>query len=329
MSYVSKDDYMRACSVDLSEWLMRYHAGDVFFKYGSVQLNTDHNVWVKRGYHGYKNFRTGESGNNVDYLMNFLDYSYPDAVMALNGDLDNFKSSDSSSFVDSVLPEIKQKDIELPKAATAYKNMFAFLQNRKIPVDVIQMLIDRRLMYQTAIGNNIAFVNPERDYFELRGTNTFADRRCKKRNDCADYVCGNHQWCKSMETCNNYKGDAFHGCKKSKSDRFWYFTTSSDEKVKKIYICEAAIDAISLYVLHRNHKKTDSAIYISIGGVANQQTIDRIKFFCKDRVIIATDNDEAGDECRSRNAELSSIRPINKDWNEDLKKGVYYGSDKK
>ena len=35
-------------------------------------------------------------------------------------------------------------------------------------------------------------------------------------------------------------------------------------------------------------------------------------------VIIATDNDTAGDDCRNRNAEFANIRPKNKDWNEDL-----------
>lgn len=325
MTYVSKDDYVKACTVDLSEWLLCHHSADVFFKYGSVQLNTDNNIWVKRGYHGYKNFRTGESGNNVDYLINFLGYDYPGAVIALNDNVISHYDSKNGYSSCLVLPQIESKDIVLPKAATSYRNLFAFLQGRKIPVDIIQMLIDKKLIYQSAVGNNIVFINPERDYYELRGTNTYADQRCKKRNNCSEYECRNHQWCKKMEHCSDYKKDTFHGCKKSRPDRFWYLSTSN-KKSNHIYICEAAIDAISLYIMHQKHGLNESTIYVSIGGVANQQTINRIKFHCKDRVVIATDNDPAGDECRFRNPELSTIKPVYKDWNEDLKKGVYYES---
>ena len=44
-----------------------------------------------------------------------------------------------------------------------------------------------------------------------------------------------------------------------------------------MYVCEAAIDAISLYQLHALAKESQKAIYVSLGGVANQQTIDRLK----------------------------------------------------
>ena len=83
------------------------------------------------------------------------------------------------------------------------------------------------------------------------------------------------------------------------------------------YVCEAAIDAISLYLIHRAQGMDAYSAYVSIGGVSKQQTIDRIK--CRIKAILAVDNDDAGKRCRDRNKELQFIIPHGKDWNDDLK----------
>lgn len=321
-TYVSKNQYEQACAVDLADWLLRNHPGDVKLQYGSVLLKNDPHVSVKMGYHGYRNFKSDEKGNNVDYLMNYLNYDYQGAVLAL---LEGVEFIQDPKLNKSFLPPvIESKEIVLPKAAGQYRNLYAFLMSRKIPADVIQMLIDKKLLYQSEIGNNVVFVNPEGDYCEVRGTNTYADRRCKRREDCNDYQVGAHQWCCHMDQCVNYKADKFHGCKKVRPDRFWYFANQPEEPSAAVYICEAAIDAISLYVLHKMHGVTDPVVYVSIGGAANQKAIDRI---CKHKnVVIATDNDEAGNACRKRNPDLKTIMPVYKDWNEDLQRGVYYGN---
>ena len=61
-----------------------------------------------------------------------------------------------------------------------------------------------------------------------------------------------------------------------------------------------------------------SAYYVSIAGAAKQAAIERVK---KSRltVVIATDNDQAGNECRRRNLDCDTLRPEAKDWNEDLR----------
>ena len=41
------------------------------------------------------------------------------------------------------------------------------------------------------------------------------------------------------------------------------------------------------------------------------------------KVVLAVDNDAAGQGCRDRNPMLESIIPKNKDWNDDLKRGDY------
>ena len=111
---VSKDQYKRACSVDLYEFLLQNHPSAVKVEYSSALLLADKHVSVKRGYHGYRNFRTDEKGNNIDYLMNFLGYSYPEAVLALIGE-----SGVGPAYVPIVNPSILEtKEIILPKPWT-------------------------------------------------------------------------------------------------------------------------------------------------------------------------------------------------------------------
>lgn len=61
----------------------------------------------------------------------------------------------------------------------------------------------------------------------------------------------------------------------------------------------------------------EPAYYISIAGATKQPAIDRLKL-SKLNIILAVDNDEAGQVCRDRNFDLEYILPDRKDWNEDL-----------
>jgi DNA primase len=71
-------------------------------------------------------------------------------------------------------------------------------------------------------------------------------------------------------------------------------------------------------LIHKAQGKTNPAVYVSIGGVSNQQAIDRLKRK-KLAVVLAVDNDSAGDECRQRNPDLTTLIPYNNDWNDDLR----------
>ena len=112
---------------------------------------------------------------------------------------------------------LETKEIILPKPLDGqYKNLYAYMMARGIPPETIQMLIDKRILYQSEQGNNIVFINPQGDYCEMRGTNSYADRRCAKRKECVRYTSGDHTWCTQMDSCVDYKSDPFHGCKKTR-----------------------------------------------------------------------------------------------------------------
>lgn len=276
---VSKKLTAYARHADLYAFLVKYHNSDFTKEGDSIRLKSNHSISIKKGYTGYKDFATGETGNSIDFLKNYMGYNFVDAVSALSGE------------PVSVNPVYIQQDgienvpTQFPAPVDGmYKNLFAFLQNRGIHVETIQMLVKQKLLYQEKFNNNIVFINAERNFGEIRGTYTF--------------------------------GKAFHGIvPDSRHDGFWWFRTSKD--ASKCYICEAAIDAISLYELHKIQGNHEDAYYISIAGVAKQPAIDRLKN-SKLNIVIAVDNDNAGQQCRNRNSELEYILPENKDWNEDL-----------
>ena len=211
-----------------------------------------------------------------------MGYNFVDAVQALS----DVPASATAQLVDIQQDGIRNVPLEFPKPVDGmYKNLFAYLKSRGISFETIQMLVGQKIMYQEKSKNNIIFINKERDFAEVRGTYTF--------------------------------GKPFHGIiTNSRHDGFWWFRTSKN--APKGYICEAAIDAISLYELHKIQEKQEEAYYISIAGVSKQPAIDRLKN-SKLHIVLAVDNDDAGQKCRNKNSDLEYTIPENKDWNEDLK----------
>ena len=178
-------------------------------------------------------------------------------------------------------PPSLSRPFSLPsRAERPFRNVIAYLTGRGIPEETVRFLIQENLLYQDSPHGNAVFVTPDEDYCEIRGTGA----------------------------------KTFHGCRKKSPDKFWYLLTNL--KPETAYICEAAIDAVSLMLIHRQQGKTDPAVYVSIGGVANQQTINRIK--TRISSVLAVDNDSAGQACRARTPEMMAIIPRAKDWNDDL-----------
>lgn len=312
---ITKQQDNAAKSVDLAEFLLNHHPNEVHQRYGSVLLNANPKVSVKLGYSGYKVWDTEETGGNVDYLIKFLNYDYVSAVLALTEGM-TIDAGDSKTDDYVQVPIVKEREVKLPEQADNCKNVFAYLRSRGISSDTINDLINRKLLYQSKQGNNTVFLSKLGDFAEIRGTNTYAERRCKYRGECSNFMANEKNQCIYSNNCVDYKKDGFHGIRKARPDCFWGYSPYGKHEV--LYVCEAAIDAISLFELHHDNGLDFNAVYVSLGGVANKQTIERLKKYGK--VILAVDNDEAGQKCRDDNQDLEHIIPMGKDWNDDLKK---------
>lgn len=277
---VSKEQIRAARQVDLYEFLTNRHNGSFIREGRSIRPRNNHSISIKEGYAGYMDFATNEGGNPIEFLVNHMGYRFPDAVLALTGGTGAARAEAAQPDRTGNVPP------EFPTPVDGeYKNLFAFLNKRRsIPVETIRRLISWGLLYQEKSHNNIVFINYERDFAELRGTYTY--------------------------------GEPFHGVVPNcRHDGFWYFRTSRN--ARNAYICEAAIDAVSLYELHRMQGNQTDAYYFSIAGAAKQPAIDRLKN-SKLELTLAVDNDDAGQKCRDRNPGLACILPEKKDWNEDL-----------
>lgn len=171
-------------------------------------------------------------------------------------------------------------DFTIPTKATNNNRIISYLTTeRMLDKKLINWLISKNVLYQDAYKCNAVFVNPTKSFYEVRGI----------------------------------YGD-FHRNQDSSPNNinYWYVSNPKAKVLRKVYITESSIDAISLMML-----RPDEAYYISIAGAANQQRIDAIKDFGLE-TILATDNDSAGDLCRQRNRDIKHIKPISKDWNSDL-----------
>ena len=270
MKHFSKEQLQKARRTNLYDYLLSHHAEQFKSEQKSLRPVFNHSISIRQGYCGYKDFANDETGNSVDFLVKHMGYALDEAVFSLTGE-----NSSSSVYV----REKAGFMIPAPDSGT-YRCLFAYLLNRGITKETIQMLIHERLLYQAEeYGHkNIIFLNREKDWVERHGTISY--------------------------------GKSWHGVAEgSRTNGFWSFGTG------RPYICEAAIDAISLYEIHRITGK-EPGMYVSIGGVGKQAAIDRLK---DQNPVLAVDNDPAGDACRKKNPDLFFLIPVNKDWNEDLK----------
>ena len=281
-SQVTRDQIRTARTADLGGYLESCHPA-LFRRAGhSLYMKEKDSVYIKDGVPGYMDFASGRHGNSIDFLMEYLHYGFVDAVLGL-----------SNAAGSSAAPRIHRKTgnghfFPPPCASKPFTALHKYLQGRGMPPWIISRMEDEGILYQDRDHGNAVFITPQKDYCEIRGT---------------------------------YGGSAnhFHSCRKTTADRFWYLT-SSNSPPEMAFICEAAIDAVSLLLLRREAGDTGQSVFISIGGVYNQKAIDRIKR--RMPAVIAVDNDAAGEQCRRRNGDIFSLIPSGKDWNEDLLNGV-------
>ena len=301
--WVSHEAIVAARRAPLYDYLLSRHPADVRREGNSLRLRSNHSLSIKRGYSGYTDFSTGETGNAVDCLIRYLGYDFQGAVAALcayTGIPAVTDSQPQPRTAPKTAPGAAQEPLKdpprvfiLPEPSRGQnRHLYAYLtQRRGIPPVMVQQLIDWGLLSQEAEHANMVFVNPEKTFAELRGT---------------------------------VPGKPFHRVLFSDPTAFWGFKANGPGSDANIaYVCEAAIDALSLYLLHLTAGIPDgeNGLYCSIGGVANQQRINAIRDSMSatgGHTVLAVDNDDAGELCRRKNPDCPAIFPQLKDWNDDL-----------
>ena len=283
-----------ATCIDLFDFVHRNFPDDCKISGDWMRISTDPSINLKRGDARYTDFsRTGKehTGSSIDLMMRHYGMTFPEAVEFINSDGETISPSyDRNNF-----GRTENKDFRLPMASTKFplQTVSYLTKTRRIPIELVKSLMDRGLIYQSdtrrdkSTFHNIVFKNRTEDFAEIHGTLTF--------------------------------GKAFHGIRNKYIDSYWDVRIGEP---KTIFITEASIDAISLFALHVKGKEAKDRMYVALGGVSKYQTVDRIrKDFPDSDIVIAVDNDEAGQRLRDRYPDFHTLIPTAKDWNDDLKAG--------
>ena len=292
MSYnrVGDNQIQKARQANLHGFLLKYHADTVEKVDRNRLRNKEYSSLIITRNMGYIYNKTGEKGNAVDYLTRFLGYEFKEAVRALC-DFSNYCAEETPSAPKEI---VKKGPFMLPKKLEGKKFSctFGYLANtRKIDPKIVQDLIDKELLYEAEFKNNAVFVSSNCEYAEIEGTKS--NVKYKKIADNSDY------------------------------DGYWAYNPSctDNENIKFVYICESAIDAISLFqIQQKNGENTNSVVYMSTGGAAKDKPVERAKKdFPNAEFVVATDDDPAGNGFAARHANLKRIKPqYHHDWNEEL-----------
>ena len=174
---VTPDQIEVARKADLFGYLIENHDNDIIKEGDSLRLADNRSVCTREGFCGYKDFATEETGNAVDFLANYLNYTFQGAVIDLCQYMGYNASDQSAGGTAATIqkpagPDIKpEKKFVLPEPVDGLpRPLFAYLtQTRTIPEDVVKYLLSEGVMYQEREHNNVVFVNPERTFAEIRG----------------------------------------------------------------------------------------------------------------------------------------------------------------
>ena len=104
----------------------------------------------------------------------------------------------------------------------------------------------------------------------------------------------------------------------AKGSRYGGYWSFGDLSATQIYVTESAIDAMSLCCLQITNGSYTPSLYAAIAGLKDAAIANIQRDYPHASIIIATDNDEAGNNYADKHAGFTRITPKLKDWNDDL-----------
>ena len=218
------------------------------------------------------------SRNPIEFLMLYYGLTFREATQIMDSYL-QLSYSEQCKYYDNTNYETnKEKVLRVPPVAERpWQKLLDYLTVRRCIKDsLVESLVNRGLVYQTTgYYANVCFINATKNHWEIVGMHP--TKRYRQVSDASNY---------------------------------WAYELGS----KRAYICESAIDAISLCELIQDKEAT----YVSIAGsVTRARLINRvIKEYPE--VILAVDNDDAGNKVAAMYPRLRRIISQNKDFNDDL-----------
>ena len=291
MAYIHFTDEQKqqANSVDLVDFLQRQ--GEQLIRAGREWRWKRHDSVTVRGNQWFRHSRK-EGGHAIDFVQQFYDMSFPEAVNYLLGEdcgvewNQTVKSAPAPS-----------KEFALPEANHDMRRVFAYLiKQRFIDREVLSRFAHEKLIYEDKEYHNAVFVG-----LDENGVPRHAHKR-------GTYTQG-----------EPYKGNV------EGSDPKYSFHRIGESGV--LHVFEAPVDMLSFITLDRKDWQRHS--YVSLDGVSEHAMLRQLELNPHLKsVVLCLDHDEAGIEATGRlkdilsekgYADISVMQSQYKDWNEDLK----------
>ena len=295
-AYVNPPQIQLARSVPLAKYLAFVYPESFVIEPFEEQCSyLNHPVSVNQDL--FRHFPVEIAGNPIDFLMKYLGYTFVSAVK----ELDRFADSPQGQEVmkgnqDSQVPQgdIPQS-LDLPKPLSGqYRQLFGFMNNRKIPFETVKMLVNVKLLYQEAEMNNAVFVSRDSDYMEVMGT-------------------------------VSYRKKPYFRVHRLHEEAHWSVTNGT-EAPRHLYICESAMEAVSLMLLQQRAHMNMPAEYVSIGDSQYFHGMHHLACKAKQNEIhpfLAMGNCKIN-QLHAEMLHIDFVAPKTGKWNSDLVAGYVY-----
>jgi len=291
MAYIhfTDDEKQRANSVDLVDFLERQ--GEQLTRSGPEWRWKRHDSVTIRGSEWFRHSRK-EGGHAIDFVQEFYNLSFPEAVRWLLGGEAGVEWNQISKSAPA-----PKKDFVLPEANSDMRRVFAYLiKQRFINRDVLTHFAHEKLIYEDKEYHNAVFVG-----LDEKGIARHAHKR-------GTYT----------------QGEPYKGNVEGSDPRYSFHWIG---KSSKLYVFEAPVDMLSFITLHRLDWKEHS--YVTLDGVSEHAMLQQLRQNPHlQKVILCLDHDEAGIEANGRLKDMLAeneytntaiMQSTYKDWNEDLK----------
>jgi hypothetical protein len=287
--YFTDEQKQRANSVDLVDFLQRQ--GEQLVRSGREWRWKRFDSVTVRGSQWFRHSRK-EGGHAIDFVQQFYDMSFPEAVTLLLGGESGVEWNQTSK---SAPPP--RKSFALPEANQDMRRVFAYLiKQRFIDREVLTHFAHEKLIYEDKEYHNAVFVGVDKN-----GVPRHAHKR-------GTYTQG-----------EPYKGNV------EGSDPKYSFHRMGESDT--LYVFEAPVDMLSFITLNKDGWKQYS--YVTLDGVSEHAMLCQLDMNPRlKNIVLCLDHDEAGIEASGRlkdilrdkgYANISVLQSQHKDWNEDLK----------
>lgn len=295
--YFTDEQKRRANSVDLVDFLQRQ--GEQLTRSGRDWRWKRHDSVTVRGNQWFRHSRK-EGGLAIDFVQEFYDLSFPEAVSLLLGGEGGVEWNQIHK---SAPPP--RKSFALPEANNDMRRVYAYLiKQRFIDREVITHFAKAKMLYescelskdQSKEYHNAVFVG-----YDENGIPKHAHKR-------GIYTMG-----------VSYRGNV-----EGSDPKYSFHHIGTNDM---LHVFEAPVDLLSFITLYPEDRKQNS--YVSLDGVAEHAMLHQLVLNPHlQKVVLCLDHDEAGIEAVGRLTEIlqahgymrvSVLQPEYKDWNECLK----------